>query len=80
MWWPHFSLQPSVMDARKLLALGKFDEGGGHFEQAFARRFMAAGHGTAFFDLVVCQHIGRLISERGNGKPNAYELNDVQQF
>jgi hypothetical protein len=41
---------------------------------------MAAGHGTAFFDLVVCQHIGRLISERGNGKPNAYELNDVQQF
>lgn len=80
MWWPHFSLQPSVMDARKLLALGEFDEGGGHFEQAFARRFMAAGHGTAFFDLVACQHIGRLISERGNGKPNAYELNDVQQF
>ena len=80
MWWPHFSLQPSLMDARKLLALGPFDEAEGHFEQAFARRFMAAGHGTGFFDLVVCQHIGRLISERGTDKPNAYELNGVRQF
>lgn len=80
MWWPHFSLQPSLMDARKLQALGAFDEGAGHFEQAFARRFMAAGHATAFFDLVACQHIGRLIAERGSGKPNAYELNGVAQF
>ncbi|MBN9340207.1 MAG: hypothetical protein J0H52_17685, partial [Comamonadaceae bacterium] len=59
---------------------GAFDEGAGHFEQAFARRFMAAGHATAFFDLVACQHIGRLIAERGSGKPNAYELNGVAQF
>lgn len=80
MWWPHFSLQPSLMDARKVLALGPFDEGGGHFEQTFARQFMAQGHCTAFFDMVVCQHIGRLIAERGSGKLNAYELNDVAQF
>lgn len=80
MWWPHFSLQPSLMDAGKVQALGSFDESGGHFEQRFAERFMAAGHRTAFFDLVVCNHIGRLISERGTGTPNAYELNDVPQF
>ncbi|XRC95552.1 glycosyltransferase [Ottowia sp. VDI28] len=80
MWWPHFSLQPSLMDARKLLSLGAFDETGGHFEQEFARRFMASGHGTAFFDLVVCQHIGRLIAQRGSGIPNAYDLNGERQF
>lgn len=68
------------MDARKLLALGDFEEEGGHFEQAFARRFMASGHGTAFFDLLTCQHIGRLISQKGSGVPNAYELNGVPQF
>ncbi len=80
MWWPHFSLQPSLMDARRLLALGEFEEGGGHFERAFARRFMVAGHGTAFFDLLACQHIGRLISQKDSGVPNAYELNGVPQF
>ena len=80
MWWPHFSLRPSLMDARKLLALGPFDQGGVHFEQVFARQFMAKGHGTAFFDMVVCQHVGRLSTERGSGKLNAYELNDMRQF
>ncbi|MFN4117742.1 glycosyltransferase [Acidovorax sp.] len=80
LWWPNFSLQPSLLDARKLLELGPFDEGEGHFEQAFARRFTAKGHGTAFFDLIACQHIGRLISERGGDKLNAYELNGVRQF
>lgn len=80
MWWPHFSLQPSLMRADRILSLGPFKEEGSHFEQDFARRFMAEGFRTAFFDMTVCQHIGRLIAERGSGKLNAYELNGVQQF
>lgn len=80
MWWPHFSLRPSMMDAHKVLSLGPFEESSGHFEKAFAQRFMAQGHLSAFFDLLVCQHIGRLTSERGSSKFNAYELNDEEQF
>ena len=80
MWWPHFSLQPSLMRAGRILSLGPFKEEGSHFEQEFARRFMAQDFQTAFFDMTVCQHIGRLIAERGSGKLNAYELNGVQQF
>ncbi|MET4576477.1 glycosyltransferase [Ottowia thiooxydans] len=80
LWWPHFSLRPSLMDTRKLQALAGFDEGPGHFEQEFANRFMAAGHGSAFFDLITCQHTGRLTSQKESGMANAYELNGQQQF
>lgn len=79
-WWPHFSLQPSLMDVARIRSVGSFDEKGGSFEQEFARRFLRAGWRTAFFDNVVCFHIGRLISERGSGKKNAYELNETTQF
>ncbi|WP_211231789.1 tetratricopeptide repeat-containing glycosyltransferase [Ottowia thiooxydans] len=80
MWWPHFSLQPSLMDAKKIQSLGEFDVRPGHFEREFAGRFMSAGNATAFLDLVACQHIGRLISEKFSGTLNAYDLNGVQQF
>ena len=78
-WWPHFSLQPSLIDVGRLRSVGSFTEAG-PFEQEFARRFMQAGWRTAFFDSVVCFHIGRLIAERGSGKKNAYELNETTQF
>lgn len=68
------------MRAARIPSLGRLNEEGSHFEQDFARRFMAEGFRTAFFDMTVCQHIGRLIAERGSGKLNAYELNGVQQF
>lgn len=79
-WWPHFSLRPSLMDARQVLNLGPFSEGDVRFEQEFAERFVSSNRRTAFFDMVVCQHIGRLTSERDSGKPNAYDLNGVKQF
>jgi hypothetical protein len=78
-WWPHFSLNPSMMRTASVRGLGRFIDGAG-FEADFAKRYVAAGWSTAFFDAVVCMHIGRLIAERGSGRPNAYELNDIPQF
>jgi hypothetical protein len=68
------------MRVASIRAVGRFDETVTRFEQDFALRYTAAGLRTAFFDAVVCKHIGRLISERGTDKPNAYDLNEVQQF
>jgi GT2 family glycosyltransferase len=79
-WWPHFSLNPSLMRTAAIRGVGRFDEAPDHFEKDFAQRYTAAGLRTAFFDAVVCTHIGRLIADRGSGKPNAYELNEVKQF
>jgi hypothetical protein len=79
-WRPHFSLQPSLMLTESIKSLGSFSEAPGHFEREFAERYAAAGLRTAFFDTVASMHIGRLIAERGSGKPNAYELNRVEQF
>ena len=79
-WWPHFSLQPSLLDTERVRSVGAFSEAQGHFERDFASRYMEAGWRTAFFDAIVCFHIGRLIAERGTDKLNAYELNQMVQF
>lgn len=79
-WWRHFSLQPSLMRTESIKRLGRFSEEPGHFERDFAERYADTGLRTAFFDTVASMHIGRLISERGSGKLNAYELNRVEQF
>lgn len=49
--WPHFTLQPSLMDVERLRSVGVF-AGGDGFEREFAERYAAAGRRTAFFDEV----------------------------
>ncbi len=81
VWWPHFSLRPSLMKTSAIRDLGPFRAESGHFELDFAWRYAAAGYMSAFFDTVCCRHSGRLTSERGDlAQPNAYELNGVLQF
>jgi GR25 family glycosyltransferase involved in LPS biosynthesis/glycosyltransferase involved in cell wall biosynthesis len=76
-YWPHFTLRPSLMRTASIKSLGPFDAGPGarHFELEFARRYMAAGLSTAFFDGINCLHTGRLTSPQpGDGRVSAYEL------
>jgi GR25 family glycosyltransferase involved in LPS biosynthesis/tetratricopeptide (TPR) repeat protein/GT2 family glycosyltransferase len=74
-YWPHFTLRPSLMRTDAINSLGPFDAGPGHFEMEFARRYQAAGLKTAFFDAIICLHIGRLTSQdSGEGAVSAYEL------
>jgi GR25 family glycosyltransferase involved in LPS biosynthesis/tetratricopeptide (TPR) repeat protein len=74
-YWPHFTLRPSLMRTEAIRSLGPFDIGEGHFEVEFAKRYLAAGLRTAFFDSINCVHTGRLTSEWGaEGELSAYEL------
>lgn len=77
-YWPHFTLQPSVVDARVFKDVTF--KTCRHFEMVFAFEYADSGYKTAFYQEPVCVHIGRLISEAGTGKLNAYQLNETCQF
>lgn len=75
-YWPHFSLNPSLIDTSIFKVLQFKDVPG--FERQFAEEYVRCGWVTAFCQELNCHHIGRLIGE--SDRPNAYELNNVQQF
>lgn len=77
-YWPHYSLQPSVLRFGVWRSLGRFDEHlpGTRFEWEYAERYRDAGWETAFFPTACTRHIGRLRAEWNDAsKPNAYALN-----
>ena len=81
VWWPHFSLRPSLMRTASIMDVGDFSAESGAFELDFAQRFTAAGLQSAFFDTITCLHLGPLTSDRGpDRRPNAYDLNGQVQF
>lgn len=81
VYWPHYSLRPSLLRATVFERVGPFDEQASHFELDYARRYVHARLSSAFFDGVNCLHIGRLTSERDDtAKPNAYGLNGMPRF
>ncbi|MFA4927559.1 MAG: glycosyltransferase [Patulibacter sp.] len=49
--WPHFTLQPSLIEVERLWSVGPFAEDP-DFERELAERYVAAGRRTAFFDEV----------------------------
>lgn len=83
IWWPHFSLRPSLLRTEAVRSLVPFDRavGAEGFEQAAARRWTAAGRRSGFLDRVVALHTGRLTTQsRELGPPNAYDLNGQIQY
>jgi GR25 family glycosyltransferase involved in LPS biosynthesis len=81
VWWPHFSLRPSLLRARVVRELDGFDVEAEHFELVFERRYTERGCRSAFFDSIHCLHIGTLTSEpESTRRPNAYDLNQTTQF
>ena len=77
-YWPHYSLQPSVCRASKIIELGNYNSPNNFFERDYADKYHAAGHQTAFFDSIYSLHIGKQHWEK-DGK-NAYALNQVDQL
>ena len=75
-YWPHFSLQPSVIDTRIFSEI-EFEETT-HFEMAFAHKYTAKGWKTAFLQESNAKHIGKNAWEFD--RQNAYELNDIRQY
>ena len=74
-YWPHFTLQPSLIDAT---VFGLEFRNVPHFELDFANRFTAKGWKTAFLQESSTTHTGKNIWEFTGS--NAYELNSVTQF
>ena len=80
-YWPHFSLRPSLLKKEIFNSIGPYNENINHFELDYSNRYVKNGFLSAFLDDTYSIHIGRLTSERNNkDKPNAYNLNNVDQF
>ena len=77
-YWPHYSLQPSVCRASKILELGDYTSPNQFFERDYADKYHARGYKTAFFDFIYSLHIGKQSWEKEGD--NAYSLNQVGQF
>jgi GR25 family glycosyltransferase involved in LPS biosynthesis/glycosyltransferase involved in cell wall biosynthesis len=81
VWWPHYSLRPSLIRVSTIRALGLYDPQSRHFELEYAQRYAQRGYQSAFFDGVNALHIGKLTWETGGAhQANAYQLNDEPQF
>jgi GR25 family glycosyltransferase involved in LPS biosynthesis len=79
-YWPHYSFRPSIIRAKTIIELGNFDSNNKFFEMDYARKYVAAGYKSAFFNKITNKHTGRLTTERNTDKPNSYALNNEQQF
>lgn len=81
MYWPHFSLHPSVIKTEIFKNIGNFETNNQFFEREFANKYYDNGYITCFLNRVSCKHIGKLLSQRNDPNfKNAYELNEVNQF
>lgn len=80
-YWPHYSFRPSIIDVNAILILGNYDSPNQFFEMDYANRWKSLGFLSGFYNQITNRHIGRLTSERDDkSQPNAYELNDENQF
>ena len=77
-YWPHYSLQPSMVRAKVILELGDYRSPNVFFERDYANKYFNAGYKTAFFPMIYSNHIGKQHWET-KGK-NAYALNTIHQF
>lgn len=77
-YWPHYSIQPSIIRTKVILELGNYDSPNTFFERDYANKYGAKGYQTIFFDSIYSLHIGKQHWET-DGK-NAYALNNIGQF
>ena len=77
-YWPHYSIQPSIIRTKVVLELGNYDSPNTFFERDYANKYGAAGYKTMFFDGVYSLHIGKQHWEKDG--QNAYALNGIGQF
>lgn len=76
-YWPYYSFRPSIVDVDAILKLGDFTSPVTFFERYYADKW-ALHYKSAFFNKITCLHIGKLTNQ--HDKPNAYELNQMNQF
>jgi len=67
-YWPHYSFRPSMCLVETILNLGNFNSENTFFERDYADKYYEKGFKSAFYNEIVCIHIGRLTSERYSNK------------
>jgi len=77
-YWPHYSIQPSIIRTKIILELGNYDSKNTFFERDYAEKYAAKGYQTMFFDGIYALHIGKQHWEKDG--QNAYSLNGTTQF
>ena len=77
-YWPHYTLQPSIIRASVIMSLGDYTSSNTFFERDYADKYAKAGYKTAFFNEIYAIHIGKQRWEKD--KLNAYALNGDKQF
>ena len=77
-YWPHYSLQPSIIRTKVILELGNYDSTNKFFERDYAEKYNKAGYKTGFFPSIYSLHIGKQHWEKDG--QNAYSLNGTAQF
>ena len=77
-YWPHYSLQPSIVRTKVILELGDYSGVKSFFEREYADKYAARGYQTVFLDFIHSLHIGKQHWETDG--LNAYALNGVGQF
>ncbi len=80
VYWPGYSLRPSLLKIDALKKIGNFEDETGHFEMDYAKRYYKNGYKSGFLDTICSYHIGKLTWENNQKVPNAYNLNQVNQF
>ena len=80
IYWPHFSFRPSIFKTEIFKKIGRYNEKTNFFEMEYAKRFVDNNYISCFFNMYPTKHIGKLTFESNNDKPNAYSLNNVNQF
>ena len=77
-YWPHYSLQPSIIHTKVILELGNYNSTNKFFERDYAEKYNKAGYKTGFFPSIYSLHIGKQHWEKDG--QNAYALNGTAQF
>ena len=77
-YWPHYSIQPSIIRTSAILELGNYDSKNSFFERDYANKYYEKGYQTMYFDFIHSIHIGKQHWEKEG--ENAYALNQVNQF
>jgi len=79
VYWPHYSLRPSVLKTKVFEDVGHYTTEKKFFEMDYGYKYYEKGYISVFYNSLTCLHIGKLTITK-NGHDNAYSLNDVDQF
>lgn len=78
VYWPHYSLRPSLLKTEIFKNVGNYTNINGFFELDYAKRYYQQNYISCFLNKVICRHIGKLTFE--TSIKNAYKLNNISQF